>query len=648
MSVFYNLKANANSGLDREARFLNTGTKGAVIPKQNEYLVGVRRFKIPIADVPLWRFYNQKQVLGLSLTGGFKKIGKSIGHTVSVCERFNAQIRKKIDNNNKTYGYDDRFNDANGDQFDFIQCGSQKEIINNLNQTLASSIASLGNTTLYDIGTFPTLYGDQVCGAGDKGITDGTTCLISFQIPSNVAQSNFQDEAYILSSLSIQLGKFTIGGTDADLSKFNFYIEKHPIGTTPKTTILTGAGANPYIDDKTGVSLVGGQIAPEDGKPIQRWTMMSKCMEGLKSTTDRVGDNIVVGSSDGTASNSRFNFYLDIQDCDSGFYDGDIDANGLVPAFKGTTTATDLPSILGNRVDGFNYFLICENLTYQDKVKIPNSGDALVPVDITFSTSDIGPPTKTHITHNKLSIGFISAVVNTKKYIYPANQDETNFLMPYFKYNDETQKVCLQVSQFWNEVMGFELYMNKALSQMIGFNDYRKDEVNARNYTKFITVQGGDYTEDKYNGYTYRFPIDLGRREITEVNTGRTIFSVVEYYERASQVFARDFLNSIKVFTSSIAVIGESVGDGDNVERVLTDFVLDPSVVGRDYIVYTPQGGVRYYELDAPTALRRVDASIFYEDIYGNTRPLFIPAGMECSLKLEFRPKNMVYNFINL
>lgn len=648
MSVFYNLKANANSGLDREARFLNTGTKGAVIPKQNEYLVGVRRFKIPIADIPIWRFYNQKQVLGLSLTGGFKKQGKSLSHTVSVCERFSNQIRKKIDTNNKTYGYDDRFNDALGEQFDFIQCGSQKEICTQLNQTLASSIASLGNNTLYNIGTTPSRYGSQVCAGGDKGVLDGTTCILAFQIPANTAKANFQEEAFILSSLSIQLCKLSIGDNlTTDLSKFNFYIEKHPIGTTPKTTILAGDGSNPYIDDKTGITLIGGQLKPEDGQPVQRWTMMSKCMEGLTTTSNQKGDDIVVGSSDGSVGNSRFNFYLDIQDCDSGFYDGDVDSNGDVNGFRGTTTATDLPSILGNRVDGFNYFLICENLTYQDTTKIPNSGDALVPVDLTFFTS-AAAGTKSHITENKLSLGFMPVAVNTKKYTYPANQDETNFLMPYFKFNEDTQKVCLQISQFWNEVMGFELYMNKSLSQMLGFNDYRKEEINARNYTKYISLQGGVYSEDKYNGYTYRFPIDLGRREITETNTGRTIFSVVEYYERASQTFARDFLNSIKVFTSSIAVIGESVGDGDNVERVLTDFVLDPSVVGRDYIVYTPQGGVRYYELDAPTALRRVDASIFFEDIYGNTRPLLIPAGMECSLKLEFRPRNMVYNFINL
>ena len=122
----------------------------------------------------------------------------------------------------------------------------------------------------------------------------------------------------------------------------------------------------------------------------------------------------------------------------------------------------------------------------------------------------------------------------------------------------------------------------------------------------------------------------------------------MEYYERNSGNFARDLLNSIKVFTSSIAVVGEAVGDGDNVERVLTDFVLDTSVVGRDYLVYTPQGGIRYYELDSPSPLRRVDASIFFEDIYGISRPLFIPAGMECSLKLEFRPINMVYNFMGM
>ena len=54
---------------------------------------------------------------------------------------------------------------------------------------------------------------------------------------------------------------------------------------------------------------------------------------------------------------------------------------------------------------------------------------------------------------------------------------------------------------------------------------------------------------------------------------------------------------------------------------------------------------MRFYKLQSTQPVRKLDVIIQYEDIYGVVRNLFIKPNEECSVKLEFRPNNMLFNY---
>ena len=59
------------------------------------------------------------------------------------------------------------------------------------------------------------------------------------------------------------------------------------------------------------------------------------------------------------------------------------------------------------------------------------------------------------------------------------------------------------------------------------------------------------------------------------------------------------------------------------------------------------KAGQRFYPLNASGELRQLDVSIYIVDMNNNTSVLNLPPNTSLSLKIEFRPKNMVYNYID-
>ena len=116
------------------------------------------------------------------------------------------------------------------------------------------------------------------------------------------------------------------------------------------------------------------------------------------------------------------------------------------------------------------------------------------------------------------------------------------------------------------------------------------------------------------------------------------------YTETFNTSFSRDFLNSLIITSGAIAVQGEYVGTGESTRKILTDFVLDPANIQRDYCLYNDDGGARFYLLRSTQDLRRFDVRVEFEDIYGVIRPLNVLPNEECSIKIEFRPNNKIFN----
>ena len=99
----------------------------------------------------------------------------------------------------------------------------------------------------------------------------------------------------------------------------------------------------------------------------------------------------------------------------------------------------------------------------------------------------------------------------------------------------------------------------------------------------------------------------------------------------------------MEIITNRLPIEGEIVGDGNEQKKILTDFNIDPSTVVRDFLLYQPSGNsVRYYQLNSDQPLDSVDIAVNYIDINAISRPLNLKMGTSASVKLEFRPTNMI------
>ena len=83
----------------------------------------------------------------------------------------------------------------------------------------------------------------------------------------------------------------------------------------------------------------------------------------------------------------------------------------------------------------------------------------------------------------------------------------------------------------------------------------------------------------------------------------------------------------------------------NGVRRILTDFQPDFSTPF-DIFQYVPQGYIRYYPLNSTLPLRDVGLKVMWEDNNGNVNPYMLAVGDVATIKLEFRPKNYIQNYL--
>jgi hypothetical protein len=131
---------------------------------------------------------------------------------------------------------------------------------------------------------------------------------------------------------------------------------------------------------------------------------------------------------------------------------------------------------------------------------------------------------------------------------------------------------------------------------------------------------------------------------ITKLTIDELDITITSYAEPFKSLFKRKFISGIEILSNRLAIEGEMGGEtGNQKKKIVTDFELDPSTVEQDYLIYTPQGNsVRYYPLRSGQPLNAVDVRVNYIDIFGNSRRLTINNNMYASVKLEFRPNNMI------
>ena len=233
-----------------------------------------------------------------------------------------------------------------------------------------------------------------------------------------------------------------------------------------------------------------------------------------------------------------------------------------------------------------------------------------------------------------------------------------SYTFPRYIFDPSSKMISYRNERFWFN-RNFKIFMNKSLQSLLGFKyespietfeEYKKtflsplDEFLKYTNPSNITVCGEEFTEEVYQRLKGGY-MNTNDADATPLLSGEGNDGALTSIETESSVYKRRFLYGITIVSSSIPNAGEYIG-ADTKRKVLTDFVIDPSTNGEDYLIYEPEGGgSRYYPLNTNLPLRDLVVSILYTDMNLNTRLLPLPANYTTTLKMEFRPNNMLLNY---
>ncbi len=113
--------------------------------------------------------------------------------------------------------------------------------------------------------------------------------------------------------------------------------------------------------------------------------------------------------------------------------------------------------------------------------------------------------------------------------------------------------------------------------------------------------------------------------------------------EVQQSAFERKVVRQILIQSTTMTINGE-FEEGRSTIKILTDFEPD---VDEPYTIFqfSAKPLTRYYPLRSTLPLRDVGLKIMYNDKFGTTRPFILNQGDTATIKLEFRPNNMIYNY---
>lgn len=231
---------------------------------------------------------------------------------------------------------------------------------------------------------------------------------------------------------------------------------------------------------------------------------------------------------------------------------------------------------------------------------------------------------------------------------------------PRFMYDPSTKAISHRHERFWFN-RDYKIYMNKGLQGLLGFkfdnpimtdSQFLKsfqtpfDEILRYANVSNITLCGEELTSSVINrllgGYMNTNDADASQFFSGENNDGQLTTIEIE-----PSFYKRRFLYGISIISTSIPNTGEYIGSAVK-RKVLTDFVIDPSTNGEDYLIYEPEnGGERFYPLNTNLPLRDLVVSVLYTDMNLNTRQLTLASNYTTTMKIEFRPNNMLLNYQN-
>jgi len=637
MSIYYNLSKTSIRNEKEEMKFDSDEGNELLLSNQADYQVGVARFKIPINTIPLYRIYQNELHLNLISSLGNKPIPAVIANNRAYLNGsiFGFDVNdspaktNQIFTNKGIYGLDKhRVNTP------FIDIFSNAQFVELMNNAIAKQFSYLescrlnvpatpsrfsyssSNASAQNAGTALNKFITKLPFVGNVGGVQMTELIVpadASPVPEKrgIIMTGFELNVKRFNMVQGNAPALQIPYPNGDFSDLSFYLCK---GDVNETDLITGGNVYPLIQN-----ILKGVNKMDETKP----------QEGI--------------------SLSLKNGY-DI-DAQSQLYNDLFEANlhrGTEP-FRMYPSATDFTGLYGQRIDSVGteanswtsasqeWSILVVNSTYAKNVAV---GDR-IPYWMSALAVEV-----------KMEGSYLNNFdVDTLRQKIVANSSNPTYKhsLPQFKYDNNINKIYFERASWWDNSYGLKIHMNNALKSLMSFGEYEIKEFKQEDFSRFFPKTSVLFTDNK-KGHILNFPSriqSLGVDESLGGADGSSEFdnyTPISHYEAFDTRFARSFVDSLILTSGSIATQGEVVGNGASIRKVITDFVLDPSVNFRDYIVLEPTT-IRYYPLVANHPLYKVDVEVAFKDILGIVRPLFIDPSMVASIKVEFRPNNMVQNY---
>ena len=616
MSVFVNLKISANRSSNTLARFESSTDGDSIVENPSNYSVGINRFKIPLGSVPIYRIYGESFAIQHILTGN--QCGLQIGTNLkkmvyapinsfrNVVDLSVVNVRQYgrygTDNINNGKKYLDLYSQS--DWLKFLNMCLVRSFVNSFDGASSASEFISGRRVISQVITPMELGKGALFNPATPTTTfDGTTTAILNLTADTTTDGNYNGGSFI-TGFTLNLGVFSTNvglGTNAtktiDWGDYQIELLKESLDATR----LSNGDKNLYVIKTFGK------------------------LKGL--TTNSLVPNGYIKFGFHTGST------LDCEEMnDSTLYDAYKSSGGTTRGFQLFPTAIGANDFLGKRADGYKYTIRFINRYAR------NFGDANVANNI--PSISLGTSCFIELITQRYDASLKSEIDIS---ITNIAQNQSQLSAPNFTMDDAGKLTYIQ-NNYFSSVYGMSLYINTALNSLLTLTEYESRKFTTLNIGDLFDISSPFTTtelKEKLAGSLLNFTPKLG---LVENGSQITLGSDVSYPEAVNSKFSRDWLNGILITTGRLAVEGEISGDGSQKRKVLTDFEIDPSSVGRDYLVFTNSGGMRLYGLNSATPIKEIDAQVSFQDIYGFVRPLTILPFESCSMKIEFRPNSQVYS----
>lgn len=637
MSVYVNLGLVADSRKD--SAILESRTKGGdILVDPSQYSVGVNRFKIPLGEIPLFRVYSGDYHLGFcanspSMFNGNALVNhmRRINHIEYKTNYMGLIDNSPVDSNTDQQIFNGCFKNMGVDQFngkqykdfyshqeyaDFLNMALMRSFNNTFEMESDSATLTLTNSSAVVLNTDTTDSANKVNGGNAVKELNGKIAVAASTFARAATNTSLVSNHSYITSIELVLedlqGVSGYANGTPDFSHLSCWLRREPV-------------------DSGGSKISAESISRKNAGDYDEWCLFSNMLEGLSDGTGNA--DILIGTEGGMATtrdNKNAKNYLRYKGNGGTLYMIALDY----------VVAKD---IIGKRADGYHYELFFVNhadyLTRtgatEGEVSHFECGANDIGLSIQYSNitsvREIEP-----ISGNATGIGH-----NPDDTLGTLDKDRK--LVPYFSYNDDTNKFEYNISNHYILGMGLQLVMNKKLSQQFSFGNYIVDEIkNKTDFSKYV-FSIATFDEDTDAGVVIVPPTSYGAMGVGR-NDKQEWWSMVANPEEQDTRFKRDWLNSIVITTGGLAIDGEIVGDGSQTRKILTDFQIDPTSTGRDYLIFTNSGGMRLYEIRSSEPLKDIDARIQFQDTKGQLRPLIVGFNEECNMKLEFRPNSQIYS----